>query len=212
MTYRQKKISKGPNNMELTAIRPGMTLEEVERNLLNALTNSGVQVGGRRSAKKPSQQAESRDLAEKLESDPMSAVDSEKKKSEYREVEYRMKRYLVRGRIPKRNDLNPLGQFLAANHDSNKFQEYLVSYLRRSDPRPHTFKIDSCPLMTITEVTPTNYASIRDEERSGIRVDGYDPDGKASQRKKSRCEIERLMEDHGLTKEQAVRLISDVNF
>ena len=59
MTYRQKKISKGSNNLELTAIRPGMTLEEVERNLRNALMNSGVQVGGRRSAKKPSQQTES---------------------------------------------------------------------------------------------------------------------------------------------------------
>ena len=66
MTYRQKKISKGSNNLELTAIRPGMTLEEVEKNLRNALAKSGVQVGGRRSAKKPSQQAESRDLIEKL--------------------------------------------------------------------------------------------------------------------------------------------------
>ena len=43
-----------------------MTLEEVEKNLRNALTNSGIQVGGRRYAKKPSQQAESRDLIEKL--------------------------------------------------------------------------------------------------------------------------------------------------
>jgi len=65
------------------------------------------------------------------------------------------------------------------------------------------------PGMTFEEVEKNLVAAL---QRSGIRVDGYDPDGKPSQQAEPRCEIERLMEDHGLTKEQAFRLISDVNF
>ena len=60
------------------------------------------------------------------------------------------------------------------------------------------------PGMTFEEVERNLVAAL---QRSGIRVDGYDPDGKPSQ---PRPTIERLMEDHGLTKEQAVRAISDV--
>ena len=62
------------------------------------------------------------------------------------------------------------------------------------------------PGMTFEEVERNLVAAL---QRSGIRVDGYDPDGKPSQ---PRSTIERLMEDHGLTEEQAVRAISDVNF
>jgi len=66
MIYRQKKASKDPSNLELTAIRPGMTFEEVERNLVAALQRSGIRVDGYDPDGKPSQQAESRDLIEKL--------------------------------------------------------------------------------------------------------------------------------------------------
>ena len=59
------------------------------------------------------------------------------------------------------------------------------------------------PGMTFEEVERNLVAAL---QRSGIRVDGYDPDGKASQ---PRSTIERLMEDHGLTKEQAVMAISN---
>lgn len=63
------------------------------------------------------------------------------------------------------------------------------------------------PGMTFEEVERNLVAAL---QRSGIRVDGYDPDGKASQQAESRDLIEKLMTEDGLTKEQAVRLISDV--
>jgi hypothetical protein len=85
--------------------------------------------------------------------------------SNYRAVEYRMMGYLVRGRVPRRLSLNPLGQFFAANHDCNTLEDYLVEYLETPDPQPHTFKLDAHPPMTITEITPTNVTSLWDEAR-----------------------------------------------
>ena len=63
------------------------------------------------------------------------------------------------------------------------------------------------PGMTFEEVERNLVAAL---QRSGIRVDGYDPDGKPSQQAESRDLIEKLMTEDGLTEEQAVRAISDV--
>ena len=59
------------------------------------------------------------------------------------------------------------------------------------------------PGMTFEEVERNLVAAL---QRSGIRVDGYGPDGKASQQAEST--MEQLMEE-GLTEEQAARVISD---
>ena len=59
-------MSDKSQKLELTAIKPGMTFEEVERNLVAALQRSGIRVDGYDPDGKPSQQTESRDLIEKL--------------------------------------------------------------------------------------------------------------------------------------------------
>jgi len=55
--------------------------------------------------------------------------------SSYNSVEHRIMGYLVRGRVPKRKELNPMGQFYAANHDCRAFWNYLVERGGRCNER-----------------------------------------------------------------------------
>ena len=58
-------MSDKSQKLELTEIKPGMTFEEVERNLVAALQRSGIRVDGYDPDGTLPQQAESRDLMEK---------------------------------------------------------------------------------------------------------------------------------------------------
>ena len=84
---------------------------------------------------------------------------------EFREFEYRILGYLVRGRIPSRKDLNPMGQFYAANRDEKEFFKYLTSHPIKTGPLPYTLKLDGISPITVTEVTTTKIASLADERR-----------------------------------------------
>lgn len=86
-------------------------------------------------------------------------------KPNFRSVEFTMLGYRICARVPRRESLNPIGQFYAANHDCRVLEDYLVEYLRRPDPKPHVYKLDAHPPMTITEITPTNVTSLWDEAR-----------------------------------------------
>jgi hypothetical protein len=82
-----------------------------------------------------------------------------------REVEYRIRGYLVKGSIPIRAHMNPSGRFYAGRHDENRFFKYIGSYLGRSNPKPHTAELESCPPMTITSITRTKVTSLENESR-----------------------------------------------
>jgi len=91
-------------------------------------------------------------------------------KPNFRSVELIMLGYRVCARVPKREYLNPIGQFYASNHDCQVLEDYLVEYLRRPDPKPHVYNLEAHPPMTITEITPTNVTSLWDEARIRGRV------------------------------------------
>jgi hypothetical protein len=91
------------------------------------------------------------------------SIKIEPEKSRY--VEYRVRGYLVRGKIPIRADMNPSGRYYAGNHDENTFFKYVASYLVQSDPKPHTIKLENCPPMTVVSVTRTKVTSLEDESR-----------------------------------------------
>ncbi len=90
---------------------------------------------------------------------------NENSESQYREVEYRICGYHVRGRIPFRKNLNPMGRCYAGNHDENKFFKYVAAHLLDTDPRPHTAKLEGYPPMTLVSVTQTKITFLKDEGR-----------------------------------------------
>ena len=88
----------------------------------------------------------------------------------FRSVELTMLGYRVCARVPKRESLNSIGQFYATKHECRILEDYLVEYLRRPDPKPHVYQLDAHPLMTITEITPTNVTSLWGNARIRGRV------------------------------------------
>ena len=90
---------------------------------------------------------------------------NENSESQYREVEYRICGYHVRGRIPFRKNLNPIGRYYAGNHDENKFFKNVAAHLLDTDPRPHSVKLEGCPPMTLVSIIQTKITSLKDESR-----------------------------------------------